>query len=52
MTDTPDYVYQNWLKESYEGSKNVKIIYLLESMNRHLERISELLEAQGRVRPS
>lgn len=52
--DAPDYVYQNWLKDAYQKTvpTDQGTIQLLQQMNRNLERIIELLERQGRVRPS
>lgn len=53
--ETKDYVFENWMKEAYEDTKSSRdkmMILLLREMNGSLARIVELLESQGRVRPS
>lgn len=55
MQETPDYVYQNWIKEAFDetaGKSQKTQIKILESIDDKLARMIELLEGQGRVRPS
>ena len=49
MPETPDLVYQNWIKDAYEEGSAKEQRAMMIAL---LSRIVELLESQGRVRPS
>lgn len=54
--ETPDYVYQSWLQDAYEGSSKKggtqkRILEELVEMNTKMDRLIELLSLQGRIRP-